>query len=97
VHSQFELTREQYAAIDQRLDHAEQASKRLGRRDWLTLAYGGLRQREVVTLRLLLDMDNETTARVLGIAPGTVGAHLHQAVVKLRAAIPSHYGQEISK
>jgi RNA polymerase sigma factor (sigma-70 family) len=55
------------------------------------------RQREVVTLRLLLDMDTETTARVLGIAPGTVGAHLHQAVAKLRAAIPSHHGQEISK
>jgi RNA polymerase sigma-70 factor (sigma-E family) len=55
------------------------------------------RQREVVTLRLLLDMDTETTARVLGIAPGTVSAHLHQAVAKLRAAIPSHYGQEISK
>ena len=28
------------------------------------------RQREVVTLRLLLDLDTETTARVLGIAPG---------------------------
>jgi RNA polymerase sigma-70 factor (sigma-E family) len=55
------------------------------------------RQREVVTLRLLLDMDTETTARVLGIAPGTVGAHLHQAVARLRASIPSHYGQEISK
>jgi RNA polymerase sigma-70 factor (sigma-E family) len=55
------------------------------------------RQREVVTLRLLLDMDTESTARVLGIAQGTVGAHLHQAVAKLRAATPSHYGQEISK
>ena len=37
------------------------------------------RQREVVTLRLLLDMDAETTARVLGIAPGTVSAHLRVA------------------
>jgi RNA polymerase sigma-70 factor (sigma-E family) len=55
------------------------------------------RQRDVVTLRLLLDMDTETTARVLGIAPGTVGAHLHQAVAKLRVAIPSYYGQEICK
>ena len=54
-------------------------------------------QREVVTLRLLLDLDTETTARVLGIAPGTVGAHLHKAVATLRAAIPSHDGQEISK
>jgi RNA polymerase sigma factor (sigma-70 family) len=55
------------------------------------------RQREVVTLRLLLDLDTETTARVLGIAPGTVGAHLHKAVATLRAAIPSHDNQEISK
>ena len=55
------------------------------------------RQREVVTLRLLLDLDTETTARVLGIAAGTVGAHLHKAVATLRAAIPSHDGQEISK
>ena len=35
-----------------------------------------LRQREVVTLRLLLDLDTETTAKLLGIAPGTVGVHL---------------------
>jgi RNA polymerase sigma-70 factor (sigma-E family) len=55
------------------------------------------RQREVVTLRLLLDLDTETTARVLGIAPGTVGAHLHKAVTTLRAAIPQHNDQEISK
>jgi RNA polymerase sigma-70 factor (sigma-E family) len=55
------------------------------------------RQREVVTLRLLLDLDTETTARVLGLAPGTVGAHLHKAVATLRAAIPSHDSQEISK
>ena len=55
------------------------------------------RQREVVTLRLLLDLDTETTARVLGIAPGTVGAHLHKAVATLRAAIPSYDGEEISK
>jgi RNA polymerase sigma-70 factor (sigma-E family) len=52
------------------------------------------RQREVVTLRLLLDLDTETTARVLGIAPGTVGAHLHKAVASLRTAIPSPDSQE---
>ena len=52
------------------------------------------RQREVVTLRLLLDLDVETTARLLAIAPGTVSAHLHRAVVALRAAIPSPNDQE---
>lgn len=43
-----------------------------------------VRQQQVVALRLLLDMDTETTARVLGIAPGTVGAHLHRAIETLR-------------
>ena len=46
------------------------------------------RQREVVTLRILLDLDNETTAQVLGIAPGTVSAHLHRAVAALRRELP---------
>ncbi|GAA5197324.1 hypothetical protein GCM10023322_68280 [Rugosimonospora acidiphila] len=31
------------------------------------------RQREVIALRVLLDLDTDTTARVLGIAAGTVG------------------------
>jgi RNA polymerase sigma factor (sigma-70 family) len=56
-----------------------------------------LRQREVVTLRLLLDLDTETTARLLRIAPGTVGAHLHKAVATLRSAIPHHDDQETRK
>ena len=43
------------------------------------------RQRQVIALRLLLDLDNETTARVLGVSPGTVSAHLHRAVAALRA------------
>jgi hypothetical protein len=42
VREQFELTDEQLAAIDQRLDDAEEASKRLGRKDWLLIFYGGL-------------------------------------------------------
>jgi DNA-directed RNA polymerase specialized sigma24 family protein len=56
-----------------------------------------LRQREVVTLRLLLDLDTETTARLLAISPGTVGSHLHRAVASLRAAIPDHDDEEIRK
>ncbi len=42
------------------------------------------RQREVIVLRVLLDLDIETTARELGIAPGTVRAHLSRAVTTLR-------------
>jgi RNA polymerase sigma-70 factor (sigma-E family) len=47
------------------------------------------RQREVITLRLLLDLDTETTAKVLGIAPGTVTAHLSRAVSALRSQLPT--------
>ena len=42
------------------------------------------RQREVVALRIFLDLDTKTTARVLGLAPGTVTAHLSRAVATLR-------------
>jgi RNA polymerase sigma-70 factor (ECF subfamily) len=45
------------------------------------------RQREVVALRVLLDLDTETTAEVLGIAPGTVTAHLSRAVMALRREV----------
>lgn len=37
------------------------------------------RQREVIVLRVLLDLDTQSTAAVLGIAPGTVTAHLSRA------------------
>jgi RNA polymerase sigma factor (sigma-70 family) len=47
------------------------------------------RQREVVALRLLLDLDTEMTARVLGIAPGTVTAHLARAMSILRRELLS--------
>jgi RNA polymerase sigma-70 factor (sigma-E family) len=42
------------------------------------------RQRQVVALRLLLDLDTNRTAQVLGIAPGTVQAHLGRALASLR-------------
>ena len=46
------------------------------------------RQREVLALRIFLDADTATTARVLGIAPGTVMAHLSRAVAALRRDLP---------
>lgn len=42
------------------------------------------RQRQVVALRLFLDLDTAGTAKVLGIAPGTVQAHLGRALAALR-------------
>jgi RNA polymerase sigma-70 factor (ECF subfamily) len=41
------------------------------------------RQREVIALRILLDMSEQQTAELLGMAPGTVGAHLSRALARL--------------
>jgi DNA-directed RNA polymerase specialized sigma24 family protein len=38
----------------------------------------------VVVFRVFLDLDTQATAKVLGIAPGTVTAHLSRAVTALR-------------
>jgi RNA polymerase sigma-70 factor (ECF subfamily) len=43
------------------------------------------RQRQVVALRIFLDLDTAGTAEALGIAPGTVTAHLARAIAALRA------------
>jgi RNA polymerase sigma factor (sigma-70 family) len=42
------------------------------------------RQREVIALRVFLDLDFDTIAAHLGIAPGTVRVHLSRAVTALR-------------
>jgi RNA polymerase sigma factor (sigma-70 family) len=45
------------------------------------------RQREVIVLRVFLDLDIDTTARQLGIAQGTVRAHLSRAMTALRGEL----------
>ncbi|MBM9502965.1 SigE family RNA polymerase sigma factor [Actinacidiphila acididurans] len=45
------------------------------------------RQREVIALRVFLDLDTRATAKVLGIAEGTVTAHLSRAVSALRGRL----------
>jgi RNA polymerase sigma factor (sigma-70 family) len=42
------------------------------------------RQRQVVALRVFLDLDTDRTAEVLGVAPSTVKAHLARALGALR-------------
>jgi RNA polymerase sigma-70 factor (sigma-E family) len=56
-----------------------------------------LRQREVITLRVFFDLDTETTAKTLGISPGTVSVHLHRALVALRGQVPSFSDQEANQ
>ncbi|HEU5353285.1 MAG TPA: SigE family RNA polymerase sigma factor [Actinocrinis sp.] len=52
------------------------------------------RQREVIALRIFLDLDTETTARTLAIAPGTVTAHLSRAVAALRGQLALNVEEE---
>jgi RNA polymerase sigma factor (sigma-70 family) len=52
------------------------------------------RQRQVVALRLFLDLDTAQTADVLGIAPGTVTAHLARAIATLRQELSNGTGLE---
>jgi len=42
------------------------------------------RQREVIALRVFIDLDIDTISAQLGIAPGTVRAHLSRGVMALR-------------
>ena len=46
-----------------------------------------VRQRQVLALRVLLDLSTEQTADALGIAAGTVTAHLHRALESLRTQL----------
>jgi RNA polymerase sigma-70 factor (sigma-E family) len=48
------------------------------------------RQREVVALRVFLDLDTQGTAAVLGIAEGTVKTHLSRAMAVLRGQFSHH-------
>ena len=52
------------------------------------------RQRQVVALRVFLDLDTDRTADVLGIAPGTVQAHLGRAIAALRDELVPQPRQE---
>ena len=56
-----------------------------------------VRQREVVALRVFLDLDTRATAAALGIAPGTVQVHLHRATKALRAELESVTEQEATR
>jgi RNA polymerase sigma-70 factor (ECF subfamily) len=65
----------------------------------LRIALGKLpkRQREVVVLRVFLDLDTRATAAALGVAPGTVQAHLHRATKALRAELENQNEWEEAK
>jgi RNA polymerase sigma-70 factor (sigma-E family) len=53
-----------------------------------------VRQRQVIALRLLFDLDTATTAQILGMPGGTVASHLHRGLAALRRELPSLDDQE---
>lgn len=55
------------------------------------------RQREVIVLRVFLDLDIDTTAGQLGIAAGTVRAHLSRAMTALRNELAPAATREINR
>lgn len=52
------------------------------------------RQRQVIALRLILDLDTSGTAQVLGITPNTVMAHMARALATLRRDLVPELQQE---
>jgi RNA polymerase sigma factor (sigma-70 family) len=52
------------------------------------------RQRQVIALRLILDLDTSGTAQVLGITPNTVMAHMARALAALRSDLVPEPQQE---
>lgn len=74
---------------------AEDASGSVDPRIMAALMRLPVRQRQVVALRLFLDLDTARTAEVLGVAPSTVKAHLARALVALRGVLTAEQQQEI--
>lgn len=56
-----------------------------------------LRQREVIALRVFLDMDTDEIAAQLGIAPATVRVHLARAIAALRQELSPARTQEVDQ
>jgi RNA polymerase sigma factor (sigma-70 family) len=56
-----------------------------------------VRQRQVIALRLLLDLDTVTTADMLGMSGSTVATHLQRAIAALRRDIPALNDQELTR
>ena len=86
--SRWRRTRREIALGGEHLDHLPADDPRLPERDDALRAVAALpgRQRQVVVLRIFLDLDTKQTAEALDLAPGTVTAHLHRALTALRTS-----------
>jgi RNA polymerase sigma factor (sigma-70 family) len=52
------------------------------------------RQRQVIALRVISDLSEEETGRILGISPKTVSVHLHRALTALRSGIGADLSED---
>jgi len=79
--------------VDRPADHTE-ADRPVDPQIMAALMRLPVRQRQVVALRLLLDLDTSQTAEVLGITPNTVMAHMARALAALRSDLAPERQQE---
>jgi RNA polymerase sigma factor (sigma-70 family) len=84
-------------AAGMRPQAAEDAESSVDPRIMAALMQLPVRQRQVVALRLFLDLDTASTAEALSIAPSTVKAHLARALVALRDVLVPEQQQEIPR
>ena len=75
---------------------ADSLADPMGRELMAALQRLPVRQRQVIAFRIILDLDTAGTAKALGIAPGTVKAHLSQGLATLRGQLPTLQEQENS-
>jgi RNA polymerase sigma factor (sigma-70 family) len=77
--------REEVAAVPERVDdtHLEGLSPELE----AALAQLTAGEREVIALRVVLDLDGETTARLLGISPTAASTRLSRALQRLEERV----------
>ena len=80
--------REEAAAIPERVDEAfgEGLSPALD----AALQALSAGEREVIALRIVLDLDGDTVARVLGISPTAVSTRLSRALKRLEERVTEH-------
>ena len=79
--------------MDRSADHTE-ADRPVDPQIMAALMRLPVRQRQVVALRLLLDLKTSQTAEVLGITPNTVMAHMARALTALRSDLVPERQQE---
>ena len=90
-HASDDLGRHEATTRDHAHEHAE--------RDRVGTALDALppRQRQVVVLRFVEDLDVATTARLLRVREGTVKSTTHAALQTLRTSLTEHTTQEVDR